>query len=41
MIHKIQDKKIQVVFNNEIIDLPIKLKEEINENFEKNKKYRY
>ena len=35
MIHKIQDKKIQVVFNNEIIDLPIKLKEEINENFEK------
>ena len=34
MIHKIQDKKIQVVINNEIIDLPIKLKEEINENFE-------
>lgn len=35
MIHKIQDKKIQVIFNTEIIDLPIKLKEKINENFEK------
>lgn len=38
MIYKIQDKKIQVIFNNDIIELPINLKEQINKNFESIKK---
>lgn len=32
---------MQVTLNNEIIELPIKLKETINENFEKTKKSDY
>lgn len=38
MIYKIQDKKIQIIFNNDIIELPINLKEQINKNFESIKK---
>lgn len=38
MIYKIENKKIQVILKDEIIELPIKLKDQINENFEKMKK---
>ena len=38
MIYKIENKKIQVMLKNEIIELPIKLKNKINENFENMKK---
>ena len=33
MIYKIENKKIQVMLKNEVIELPIKLKNKINENF--------
>ena len=38
MIYKIENKKIQVMLKNEVIELPIKLKNKINENFENMKK---
>ena len=38
MIYKIENKKMKVVLKNEIIELPIKLKEEINKNFKNIKK---
>ena len=38
MIYKIENKKIQVVLKNEILELPSKLKEKINKNFENMKK---
>ena len=38
MIYKIKNKKIQVMLKNEVIELPIKLKNKINENFENIKK---
>lgn len=38
MIYKIENKKVQVVLKNEVIELPIKLKNKINENFENMKK---
>lgn len=38
MIHKIENKKMQVIVKNEIIELPIKLKDKIKENFESMKK---
>ena len=38
MIYKIENKKIQVILKNEIIELPSKLKEKINKNFENMKK---
>lgn len=38
MIYKIENKKMQIILKNEIIELPIKLKDEINENFENMKK---
>lgn len=38
MIYKIENKKIQVILKDEIIELPIKLKDQINQNFEKMKK---
>ena len=34
MIHRIENKKVQVVLNNENIELPLELKTKINENFE-------
>ena len=38
MIYKIENKKVQVILKNENIELPIKLKDKINENFENMKK---
>ncbi len=38
MLYKIENKKIQVILKNEIIELPSKLKEKINKNFENMKK---
>ncbi len=38
MIYNIKNKKIQIILKDEIMQLPIKLKEIINENFEKIKK---
>lgn len=38
MIYKIEHKKVQVILKNEIIELPIKLREQVNENFENMKK---
>ena len=38
MLYKIENKKMQTILKNEIIELPIKLKEKINENFENMKK---
>ena len=38
MIYNIENKKIKVLSKNEIIKLPIELKEKINENFENMKK---
>ena len=38
MIYKIENKKIQVMLKKEVIELPIELKNKINENFEKLKK---
>ena len=38
MIYKIENKKIQVMLKNEVIELPIKLKNKINENFKNMKK---
>ena len=40
MIYKIENKKIKITLKDEIIELSIKLKEEINENFEKMQKNR-
>ena len=37
MIYKIENKKIQITLKNEIIELPIELKDEINQNFERMK----
>lgn len=38
MIYKIENKKMKITLKNEIMELPIKLKEEINKNFESMKK---
>ena len=38
MIYKIENKKMKITLKNEIMELPIKLKEEINKNFENMKK---
>lgn len=38
MIYEIENKKMKITLKDEIIELPIKLKEEINENFENMKK---
>lgn len=38
MIYKIENKKVQIILKNEFIELPIKLKENINKNFEDMKK---
>ncbi len=38
MIYKIENKKVQVILKNENIELPIRLKDKINENFENMKK---
>ena len=40
MIYKIENKKMKITLKNEIMELPIKLKEEINKNFENMKKRR-
>lgn len=38
MIYEIENKKMKITLKDEIIELPIKLKEKINENFENMKK---
>lgn len=38
MIHKIENKKMEVILKNEVIKLPNELKNKINENFENMKK---
>ena len=38
MIYKIENKKMKITLKNGIMELPIKLKEEINKNFENMKK---
>ena len=38
MIYKIENKKMKIILKDEIIELPIKLKEKINENFKNMKK---
>ncbi len=38
MLHKIENKKVKIALKDENIELPTKLKEQINENFEKMKK---